>query len=150
MNLCKSLGINAFNFDTMEHNPHTGKRLEKALRREGVNFKHLSGRIVVHGKRGVDRNTIYNWFKDEKLSMEKVAAVVAQVPMIKDDFPELDVNASVMEQQADYLATPKDTPNECLKYVEEFRLQRDHWRSQYEAMLKRCLELQDRIIELQA
>jgi hypothetical protein len=131
----------------METTPHTGKRLEKALRREAVNFKHLSGRINLYGKRGVDRNTLYNWFKDENLSMEKVAAVVAQVPMIKDDFPELD--ATAMEQQADYLTTPNNTPNECLKYVEEFRIQRDHWRGQYEAMLKRCLELQDRIIELQ-
>lgn len=150
MIMCKCLGISAFNFNTMENQSHTGSRLEKALRREGVNFRHLSGRIVIHNKRGVDRNTLYNWFKDAKLSMEKVAAVVSQVPMIKDDFPELDVNASVMEQQADYMVTPNDTPNECLKYVEEFRLQRDHWRSQYEAMLKRCLELQDRIIELQA
>lgn len=135
------LSINAFSFTTMETNTHRGKKLERTLRAEGVNFVDLASKIAWKGKRHINRMTLYNWFKDESLSIDKIMAVAKLVPSVADAFEEIDVTAKLMDQEAEYLKQEGALTIECQKQI-------NYWRNEAIALQRRVMELQETIIDL--
>ena len=136
----KSLSINAFNFTPMEK-LHRGNKLERLLRAEGVNFMELSSKIEWRGKRHINRMTLYNWFKDPDLPIDKILAVAKVMPEVAEAFDEIDTTGQLMDQQADYLKEEGTLSAECQKQI-------NYWRNQAIKMHHRVMELQDTIIEL--
>lgn len=139
--MSKVLSINAFSFTPMETQQHRGNKLERILRAEGVNFVDLAGKIKWRGKRHINRMTLYNWFKDESLSIEKIMAVAKQVPAVADAFKEIDVKSQLMDQEADYLKAEGQMSIECQKQI-------NYWRNQTIDLQRRVMELQETIIDL--
>lgn len=141
LNTSKRLSISAFNFTAMETTIHRGKKLERVLRAEAVNFVDVASRITWKGKRHINRMTLYNWFKDENLDVEKIMAVAKLVPAVAEAFDEIDLKQHLMEKEADYLKTEGTLSIECQKQI-------NYWRDQTITLQRRVMELQDRILDL--
>lgn len=141
VNTSNVLSINAFNFTTMEKQTHRGNKLERALRAEGINFVDLASKISWKGKGHINRMTLYNWFKDEDLAIDKIMAVAKHVPAVAEAFTEIDVKSQLMETAAEYLKQDGGLSIECQKQI-------NYWRDQYIAATRRITELQDTIITL--
>lgn len=136
----KVLSISTFNFTPME-TKHRGNKLERLLRAEGVNFMDLSSKIKWKGKTHINRMTLYNWFRDPDLSIDKILAVAKVMPMVADAFDELDVSSQIMDREAEYMKQEGTLTIECQKQI-------NYWRNQAIKMQHRVMELQDTIIEL--
>lgn len=135
------LSINTFSFTTMETSKHRGNKLERVLRAEGTNFVDLASKIKWKGKRGINRMTLYNWFKDANLSIDKVMAVAKHAPEVADAFNEIDVTSQLMDQEAEYLKQEGSLSIECQKQI-------NYWRAETIALQRRVMELQETIIDL--
>lgn len=135
------LSINTFSFTSMESTRHRGNKLERILRAEGTNFVDLASKIKWKGKRGINRMTLYNWFKDANLSIDKVMAVAKHAPEVADAFDEIDVTSQLMDQEADYLKQEGTLSIECQKQI-------NYWRQQTIDCQRRIMELQSTIIDL--
>lgn len=140
-NMSKTLSMNQFNFTCMETTTHRGNKLERVLRAEAINFVDLAGRISWKGKGHINRMTLYNWFKDENLDIEKIMAVAKLVPAVAEAFDEIDIKQHLMEKEADYLKTEGTLSIECQKQI-------NYWRDQTITLQRRVMELQDRILDL--
>lgn len=141
--MSKVLSISAFNFTSMETKHHRGNRLERALRAEGVNFVELATKIKWKGKHGINRMTLYNWFKDENLGIDKVMAVAKHVPSIAEVFTELDVKQQLMDDEVNYMKQEGVLTIECQKQI-------NYWRGETIALQRRVMELQETIINLKS
>lgn len=125
----------------METSKHRGNKLERVLRAEGTNFVDLASKIKWKGKRGINRMTLYNWFKDANLSIDKVMAVAKHAPEVADAFNEIDVTSQLMDQEAEYLKQEGSLSIECQKQI-------NYWRAETIALQRRVMELQETIIDL--
>jgi len=137
----KVLSINAFNFTSMETTTHRGNKLERVLRAEAINFVDLAARISWKGKRHINRMTLYNWFKDEDLALDKIMAVAKHVPAVAEAFDEIDIKQHLMDKEVDYLKSEGTLSIECQKQI-------NYWRDQTIALQRRVMELQDTILDL--
>lgn len=127
----------------MENEHHRGKKLERLLRAEAVNFKGLADSIKWRGRSKIHRMTLYNWFEDEHLSIDKILAVAKQVPAVLQAFDDLDLQQRTMENEADYLKTSGTLTIECQKQI-------NYWRDQTISLQRRIMELQETIITLKS
>lgn len=135
-----TLIVSVFNFTRMEHsNQHRGDKLANALRSRSVNLKKLADSIVYNGKTGIDRGTLYNWFTDENLAMDKIVAIAVQEPRICEDFAEIELSA-VNEERGKYIK-PTGFSAECRKEI-------DYWKDQYIAMTTEVMNLQSELLKL--
>jgi len=125
----------------MEKGKHRGNKLERILRAEAVNFAQLAGQIQWRGKTHINRMTLYNWFQDPELSVEKIMAVAKRVPAVAEAFDELDLNNQVMEKAAQELKESGTLTIECQKQI-------NYWRNQTISLQQRVMELQETIIDL--
>lgn len=125
----------------MEKQLHRGKKLERVLRAEAVNFAQLAGKISWKGKSHINRMTLYNWFQDESLSIDKIMAVAKHVPAVADAFDEIDLQDHLMEKEAEYLKQEGTLSIECQKQI-------NYWRDQTIKLQQRVMQLQDTIIDL--
>lgn len=122
---------------------HRGKKLERVLRAEAVNFAQLAGKISWKGKSHINRMTLYNWFQDDNLSVEKISAIAKLVPAVADAFDEIDVQEHLMEKEVEYLKQEGSLSIECQKQI-------NYWRDQTIKLQQRVMELQDAIIDMRA
>ena len=139
--MSKVLSINTFSFTSMEIPNHRGNKLERTLRAEGINFVELASKIRWKGKGHINRMTLYNWFKDENLSIDKIMAVAKHIPAVADAFDEIDVQSQLMDAEADYLKKEGTLSIECQKQI-------SYWRQQTIDLQRRGMELQETIIDL--
>ncbi len=130
-----------------------GDILSRLLRAHGVNMTELAREIRYYpNKKGVSRNTIYNWFGEEVLSSEKILAVsraIVRMPQsypgltdeIETTFPHLQIGAVVIEERSKYAETNVD--DDCMRQI-------NHWRSKYIATMERVNELQSELLALRS
>lgn len=123
------------------HPPHRGNRLERTLRAEGVNFVDLASKIQYKGKTRINRMTLYNWFKDENLGVDKIIAVAKHVPAVADAFAEIDIESQIMDKKAEKLKSIGTMSIECQKQI-------NYWRTQTFELQRRVMDLQETIIGL--
>ncbi len=136
------MSISTFNFTLMEKGKnHRGNKLERILRAENVNFVQLASQISWRGKSHINRMTLYNWFQNPDLSIDKILAVAKHVPAVADAFDELDLSTHVMEREAQQLKESGTLTIDCQKQI-------NYWRDQTISLQRRVMELQETIITL--
>lgn len=137
----------------MSDNKHHGKTLERILRDNGVVLTELASQIHIGNTRGIDRATIYNWFKQERLPTDKLLAVCRASVRLKAvpenlihelelGYPNLKVVSVVEEEREEY------RPN---AYRKDRDLQRecDAWKQKYIEQLEYAQELYTTLLSTQ-
>lgn len=137
------MSISHFNFTAMEKETHRGKKLERILRGTKQSLAGLAGKIRYKNKIGINRMTLYNWFEDPQLSIDKILAVAKQVPEVAEAFTELELTRFTMEQEANYLKESGTLSIECQKQI-------NYWRNETISLQRRIMELQETIITLKS
>ena len=108
-----------------------GETLRTALQEENILVTHLAEKLFGNKK---SSKTLYNWFKKNGLSRDKIERVVNEEPRVAKYFPEL-------------FTTPTSVSEPSLKYgdIPDYKKIAMEWEQKYYITLGKLTECQEQI-----